>query len=74
MVKEVLSEEQRDASINDSPVAPSMDADLKSSESRLEYLRVPDDELVGSMVYSQLSLYEKKSCVPLPSGHNGVPT
>ncbi|GJN94743.1 hypothetical protein Rhopal_007835-T1 [Rhodotorula paludigena] len=61
MVKEVLSEEQRDASINDSPVAPSMDADLKSSESRLEYLRVPDDELVGTMVYSQLSLYEKKS-------------
>ncbi|GAA6002086.1 MFS transporter [Rhodotorula paludigena] len=61
MVKEVLSEEQRDASINDSPVAPSMDADLKSSESRLEYLRVPDDELVGNMVYSQLSLYEKKS-------------
>ena len=66
MVQPTLTKEQRDTSLNDAPtVAPTMDADIKhgDSASRLEHLRVSDDELVGKLKYEQLSLYEKKSCV-----------
>ncbi|GAA5939243.1 hypothetical protein JCM3775_007166 [Rhodotorula graminis] len=64
MVEATLSKEQRDTALNDEPtIAPPIDADIKHSDaaSRLEHLRVSDDELVGKLKYEQLSLYEKKS-------------
>ncbi|GAA5824280.1 hypothetical protein JCM3770_000921 [Rhodotorula araucariae] len=64
MVKPTLTQDQRDTALNPSPtIAPSMDADLKElpSQSRLDSLRISDDELVGKLTYDQLSLYEKKS-------------
>ncbi|TNY20181.1 major facilitator superfamily domain-containing protein [Rhodotorula diobovata] len=62
MVEPTLSKEQRDTAINPSPtIAPPMDAELKHSTSRLEHLRISDEELAGKLRYEQLSLYEKKS-------------
>lgn len=71
-VPATLSPEQKDTALNDSPtIAPSEinDVDVKTSTSEsdlrhLEDLKVSDDELFGSLTYNQLSLYEKKSCVP----------
>lgn len=65
-VEPTLTPLQKDTALHDSPLAPSFDADLKLSPSeteQLENLKVSDDELVGSLTYQQLSLYEKKSCV-----------
>ncbi|BGP28095.1 MFS transporter, sugar transporter [Rhodotorula toruloides] len=63
-VEPTLTLLQKDTALHDSPIAPSFDADLKLSPSKaeqLENLRVSDDELVGSLTYQQLTLYEKKS-------------
>lgn len=71
-VPATLSPEQKDTALTDSPMlAPSeindVDAKASTSESdlrHLEDLKVSDDELFGDLTYNQLSLYEKKSCVP----------
>lgn len=79
-----LSAEQKDTALNQDPQAAApayndmSDVDMKKSSSssrELESLRVSDDELVGNLTYSQLSLYEKKSCVAgFPSRDRGFPT
>ncbi|BGP11891.1 hypothetical protein JCM10049v2_007811 [Rhodotorula toruloides] len=63
-VEPTLTPLQKDTALHDSPIAPSFDADLKLSRSeaeQLENLKVSDEELVGSLTYQQLTLYEKKS-------------
>ncbi|BGO96171.1 hypothetical protein NBRC10512_006676 [Rhodotorula toruloides] len=63
-VEPTLTPLQKDTALHDSPIAPSFDADLKLSRSeaeQLDNLKVSDEELVGSLTYQQLTLYEKKS-------------
>ncbi|KAJ8291268.1 MFS siderochrome iron transporter 1 [Rhodotorula toruloides] len=65
-VEPTLTPLQKDTALHDSPIAPSFDADLKLSRSeaeQLDNLKVSDEELVGSLTYQQLTLYEKKSCI-----------
>lgn len=71
-----LTPEQKDTALHadDPALAPSMDmSDMENKKAssdidvrHLESLKVSDDELVGSLTYNQLSLYEKKSYVDPP--------
>ncbi|GAA5828576.1 hypothetical protein JCM11251_000860 [Rhodosporidiobolus azoricus] len=60
----VKANEFHDAPVDRPVINTEHDADMKKTESfdgRIEYLKVPDDELVGHLTFNQLSLYEKKS-------------